>query len=147
MDKQILENSFETIYKEYLNYKNYFKSIEKSPEDRRKDVIEKVTSGELSDEQAIDFMFDNGIKYEAHKKDLEILGNKLFIAFYLLNGVLEFPKEVLDEVKSLKEIQAGFFIENGEAVMLNKSAFDEIKNQLKLNFNQTKEYLKSQKSE
>lgn len=127
MDKDILQNNFETVYKEYKDYKSYMDSITGEVNAQREAFKEKATSGKYSDDTLVSALFDISIKPIQHETDLKILRDRLIAYFDAYRDVLEFPEEVKEEIKNLTRPIQIYNVANGQLIELNKELNDNIR--------------------
>ncbi len=130
--EEIIKSHLEGVYKEFIEYRNYYKSIYKTPEERRKIIAEKVTV-ETTEDETLDLVFTYNFKYNRHEADIYNLLSRLYHTIRAYQDLIEIPEELLKEVENFKMIQAYTFI-NGEEKELNKEENEHIKTALKQNY-------------
>jgi len=130
--EEIIKSHLEGVYKEFIEYRNYYKSIYKTPEERRKIIAEKVTV-ETTEDETLDLVFTYNFKYNRHEADIYNLLSRLYHTIRAYQDLIEIPEELLKEVENFKMIQAYTFI-NGEEKELNKEENEQIKTALKQNY-------------
>ena len=131
---EIAKAHLEGVYKEYNDYKEYYKSIYKSPEERKRQITDKLTA-ETEQEEIVDLVFTYNYKYNRHEADLYNLLTRLYHTVKAYQDIIEIPEELLKEVEPYKMLQAYTFI-GGEIKQINKNEDEEIKTFLKQNFDQ-----------
>lgn len=140
MEKDILQNNFETVYKEYKDYKSYMDSIEGDIKAQRDAFKERAVSGRDDEESLVSALFDLSIKPIQHETDLKILRDKLIATFDAYKDVLTFPEEVKEEVKNLVRPIQIYNIDNGKLIEVNKELNDTIREDAR---NKHKEFVNS----
>jgi len=127
MDKEILQNNFETVYKEYKDYLAYIESIKEEINSQRESFKNRVVSGKDDEDTLVSALFDVSLKPIQHETDLKILRDRLIATFDAYRDILDFPEEVKEEVKNLvKPIQI-YAIDNGKLIEVNKELNDTIR--------------------
>jgi hypothetical protein len=129
--KEIAENNFEVAYKEYKEYETFFLKKVSSAEDRRKEIAQYVLDNRDNQDATVNKVFESGVGYLFHEKDLKALRTKLYHIFKAYEDILEIPQEIKTEINNFKIEPLNFFIENGEAKEVNKELFQQIKTQIK----------------
>lgn len=120
MENSILENNFETVYKEYKEYKAYLDSISAEVEKQREGFKQKVVSSEESDEVLIEELYDLSIKPMQSQEDLRILRDRLLNVYDAYKIFLDFPVEIKEEIKSIKRPFQTYRIYNGKQEEIDK---------------------------
>lgn len=129
--KEIAENIFEVIYKEYKEYETFFSPKIKTAEERRTEIAKYVVDNKEDQQGIIDKVFESGVGYLFHEKDLNNLKTKLYHTFKAYEDILEIPQEVRLEINNFKIEPLYFIIENGVEKELNKELISNIKNQIR----------------
>lgn len=142
---QVLENNFEQIYREWFTYNEFFNKLEKNPEKRKEKLTELANKG-VSEEELINEIFDSGIGYEFHKKDLDILSQRLLSAYKTVEGYLNIPQEALDNIKQLQLSPTLYVIEKGVAKALDEDLLEKVKLSIRKDFEVLYNELKKQSS-
>jgi len=131
MEKDILENNFETIYKDYKAYESYLETTKKHVEEQRNSFKDRATKGVTSDDDLVSELFDLSIKPIQSEEDLRILRDRLLNTFDAYKIVLDFPDKVKEEVKNLRRPLQAYRIDNGEQVEIDKEKNDKFKEEAK----------------
>lgn len=142
---QIIQNNFEQIYREWFEYNEFFKTLEKNPEKRKERLADLANKG-VAEEELISEIFDSGIGYEFHKKDLDILAQRLISAYKTVEGFLEIPKEALDNIKELSLSQTLYVIEKEQPRALDQELIEKVKQSIRKEFDVLYNELKKQSS-
>lgn len=122
----------EGVYKEFLEYRDYYKSIYLSPEERRKQIAEKVKTTK-EQQEIIDSVFELNFKYNMHEKDIMNLLTRLYHTAVAYQDIIEIPPEVKKEIENFKMIQS-YTYKNGEEKEINQEENKQIKEALKENY-------------
>lgn len=145
MEMQVLENNFEQIYREWFIYNEFFNKLEKNPEKRKEKLTELANKG-VSEEELVNEIFDSGIGYEFHKKDLDILSQRLLSAYKTVEGYLDVPQEALDNIKQLQLSPTLYVIEKGVAKAMDEDLLEKVKLSIRKDFEVLYNELKKQSS-
>lgn len=131
MEKDILENNFETIYKEYKEYESVFELL-KEEVNKEKDVFkERVVSGTDSDDTLSEILFNLSIKPLQSAEDLRILRDRLISVYDAYKITIDFPESIKEEIKKLKRPTQAYRIHNGKQIEIDKVSNDKYKEEVK----------------
>lgn len=120
MENSILENNFETVYREYKEYKAYLDSVSAEVEKQREGFKQKVISSGESDETLIEELYDLSIKPMQSQEDLRILRERLLNVYDAYKIFLDFPVEIKEEIKNIERPFQTYRIYNGEQEEINR---------------------------
>lgn len=120
MENSILENTFETVYKEYKEYKAYLDSVSAEVVKQREGFKQKVVSSKDSDEALIEELFNLSIKPMQSQEDLRILRDRLLNVYDAYKIFLDFPAEIKEEIKNIERPFQTYRIYNGEQEEIDK---------------------------
>lgn len=137
--KEIAENIFQTTYKEYKDYESFFAKKNKTAEERRQEIAKFVLENQEDQEAVINKVFESGVGYMFHEKDLYTLKVKLYTTYKAYEDILEIPQEVRTEINNFKTDPLYYLIENGVEKELSTDLIQEIKNQIKKEYNKVLE--------
>ena len=124
-----LNAHLEKVWNEYTEYRDFLKSISKSPEDLRKEASEKM-SKVTSKEEAIEIVCNVMEKQNLHQADFSQQLQRLFYTVDAFKGVIEIPEEIKKEVSNLEFIQI-FAIKDKKETVINEKALEFNRNQIK----------------
>ena len=130
--EETIKAHLEGVYKEYIEYRDYYKSIYKTPEERRTEIANKITT-ESEPQEVLDSIFIYNFKYNRHEQDIYNLLTRLFHTVRAYQDLIEIPEELLKEVENFKMIQA-YTVKNGEEKEINKEEIEQLKVLLKQNY-------------
>lgn len=122
----IIQNSLQQIYKEYIELKNYVQESEKNSAEKRKTLAEKSLN--LSQEEQIDLVFETIGTINILKIDLVELQKKLYYAYINYKELVEIPEEIVEEIKDFK-VKSVYTILNGKLEILDKELYEFYKKQ------------------
>ncbi len=144
MDKDILQNNFETVYKEYKDYKFFVESIGDEIKAQRDAFKERAVSGKDDDDTLVSALFDLSIKPIQHDTDLKILRERLINTYDAYRDVLEFPEDVKEEVRNLIRPLQIYNVSNGSLVEINKEKNDLFREEARKNHSELVKSLRLQ---
>lgn len=127
MDKDILQNHFETVYKEYKDYESFLISQEEDINKQRESFKELVLKGDHTEEFLIDKLFELSIKPLQSDEDLRNLRNRMFSVYDAYKIVIDFPTEIINEINSLNRPTMFYMIDKGSQYVVNKDFNDRYK--------------------
>jgi hypothetical protein len=129
MEKEILQNNFETVYKEYKEYESLILSTQEEILKQREKFRDRVLKeNELS---LVEALFDLSIKPIQSEEDLRILRDRLITVYDSYKIVLDFPIEINTEISNLKRPYQAYRIDNGQQVDIDKTKNDLYKEKVK----------------
>jgi|GEM_PF-5703541 len=126
--KEQLTAYLEQIWTEYLDYKEFIKSIAKPVEELRKEVAQKITP-QTTAYEAQQLFFNGFEKIMLHNGDFINQQNRLFYTVEAYKNSIEIPQEIKTEVENLKFLQI-FAIKDGKETVINQEALDFTKKQI-----------------
>lgn len=132
MEKEILQNNFETVYKEYKDYASYIDSIKEESNSQVEDFKKRAVSGNEEESVLVSALFDLSIKPIQHQTDLKILRDRLIAVFDAYKILLEFPEEIKEEIKNLIRPIQIYSINNGKEIEINKDMNDKMRAEAKI---------------
>jgi hypothetical protein len=130
--EEIVKAQLEGVYREYIEYRDYYKSIYKTPEERRDEIAKSVETLE-NKQNILDLVFELNFKYNMHEKDMMNLLTRLYHTVVAYQDIIEIPQEVKKEVENFKMIQA-YTYKNGEEKEINKEENKQLKELLIQNY-------------
>ena len=103
MEKETLEQRYNTFYEEYKVYNDYAVKIAEQVKKDREDFNKFATENQNSPQELVNKLFEINEKQILHLTDLASLKGRLKIATELLVDVIDIPEEVLKEVKIISK--------------------------------------------
>lgn len=144
MEKDILQNHFETVYKDFKDYESYITSNIEELNKQRESFKDRVVSGKDNEDSLISALFDLSIKPIQSDEDLRILRDRLINVYDSYKIALDFPTEIINEISKLKRPYQAYRIDNGNQVVIDKDKNDKFRQEVRKKHS---EYLKALKSE
>lgn len=134
MSKEILENNFNTIYKEYKDYKNFVEKITPEIAQSRKDFRIFALENKDNLEKVTDKLFEVNQAPAFYQKDLFELSKRLIYVYRAVKDSIEVPEDIKEEILSLTRPKFVYKIVNGEAVDIDPSYTEKIKKETKKSY-------------
>lgn len=101
METDILKNNFEEVYKEYKDYEQFVLSSKEAIETGKEEFRNIAVSGELSDSELVNRLFDLSIKPLQSDLDLRILRDRMVSTYDAYKVVIDFPEEIKEEIRNI----------------------------------------------
>lgn len=127
MEKDILQNHFETVYKEYKDYESFLISQEEDIKKQRDSFKDLVLKGNHTEEFLIDKLFELSIKPLQSDEDLRNLRNRMLSVYDAYKIIIDFPTEIISEINSLNRPNMFYMIDKGKQFFINKDFNDKYK--------------------
>lgn len=131
--EEVAKARLEGVYNEFTEYRDYYKSIYKTPEERRNIIAEKVKDNP-EEQDILDTVFELNFKYNMYEKDIMNLLTRLYHTTVAYQDIIEIPQEVKKEIENFKMIQS-YTYKNGEEKEINQEENKQLKEALKENYN------------
>lgn len=131
-NEEKIKANLETVYMEYIDYKNYLKDKFKPQDVLRKEMSEKIKS-EQDPEKIQQAFFDLAEKQSMYQSDFIGLQNRLFHTIEAYKDLIEIPQEIKRETENIK-FQQIFKIKNNIEIAVNKELLEQSKKAIKDNF-------------
>lgn len=125
--KEILENNFEQVYKEYKEYESYLKSAEEKIKTEREQLPKLLQDNENSQHIIIDKLFELQSLPLIQRQDLLNLNTRLIYTYNAVKDVIEIPEEVKREIEQFMPPKQHYKIESGEAKEIDPQYSKDIK--------------------
>jgi hypothetical protein len=120
MDTDILQNYFETVYKEYVDYRDVLASKKDEIDKGRIEFQNKASKFTGDKDLLVNELFDLSIKPIQSEADLRVLRDRLINVFEAYKTVLDFPETVKQDIALLSRPTQIYTIVNGEQVDIDK---------------------------
>lgn len=133
MEIEILQNNFETVYKDYKEYETFLSSVEEDIKVKRDAFNERAVKGGESDEVLIAALFDLSLKPMQSLEDLRVLRDRLISTYDAYKIVIDFPAEIKEEVNNLKRPLQAYRISNGKQIEIDKEKNDRFREDVRKN--------------
>jgi hypothetical protein len=129
MEKETLEQRYNTFYEEYKVYNDYAVKIAEQVKKDREDFSKFATENQNNPQELVNKLFEINEKQILHLTDLASLKGRLKIATELLVDVIDIPEEVLKEVNQFPNLEFLYKPSNGEMVAVNEEKIETVKKQ------------------
>lgn len=135
MDKKLILNKLQTLYKEYLQYKEYFEDFMEDVDKQKSEIAKKIASDDF-EEELEEFVLEAFVLRHIYASDLDILVDKM-ITYTNAARLLGFEEHVEEEIRSLisknkdKEIRPRFIIEQGKPMEVMDGFVEEQRKSIK----------------
>ena len=129
MEKETLEQRYNTFYEEYKVYNDYAVKIAEQVKKDREDFNKFATENQNNPQELVNKLFEINEKQILHLTDLASLKGRLKIATELLVDVIDIPEEVLKEVNQFPNLEFLYKPSNGEMVAVNEEKIETVKKQ------------------
>lgn len=130
--EEIAKSRLEGVYKEFIEYRDYYKAMYVSPEERRNIIVEKLKQS-VDQQEILDSVFELNFKYNMHEKDILNLLARLYHTVVAYQDIIEIPPEVKKEVENFKMLQS-YTYKNGEEKEVSEENNKLLKQSLKENY-------------
>lgn len=127
MEKEILQNNFEAVYKEYKDYEFYILSTKDDILKQREAFNERAVNGGESEDVLVAALFDLSIRPIQSEADLRILRDKLINVYDAYKLAIDFPEDIKEEMKNLQRPLQLYTISNGVQIDIDKEKSDRFK--------------------
>ena len=128
MEKETLEQRYNTYYEEYKVYNDYAVKIAEQVKKDRENFNKFATENQNNPQEVVNKFFEISEKQILHLSDLAKLKGRLKIATELLVDVIDIPEEVLKEVSQFPNLEFLYKPSNGEMVAVNEEKIEAHKN-------------------
>lgn len=132
----------ETVYTEYMEYKNYLKDKIK-PQDVLRAELTEIIKVEQDPDKVQDAYFELIEKQTMWKSDFAGLQNRLFHTIDSYKDLIEIPHEIKIETENIRFRQI-FKIKNAKETVVNKELLEQSKTAIKDNFGAIMKMLNAQ---
>lgn len=143
MSKQ-LQNKFNTVFKEWKEYKDFFLSNIEEQNEKVKTVVPDLAQNLDDEDKILQFFYDTRLYPKMYEGDFNLLSLKLVTVYDTVKGEVEVSedqqKELDDLLKGYRSTQR-FIIRSGKAEPINEELIEKTKEQFKKQV-QDKELLK-----
>ncbi len=129
MERDILQNNFETVYKEYKDYEFLVLSSQEEINKERENFRDRVLKE--NEDSLLESLFDLSIKPIQSEEDLRILRDRLIAVYDSYKIVIDFPTDIITEINNLKRPYQAYRIDNGQQVVIDKIKNDIFKEKAK----------------
>lgn len=124
----LMKNKLEQVFKEYIIFKEYVETNQKSQEELRTEVASIVAQADNEDDSYLEVLFKNIGEKSLEAIDLNQLATRFKYYYEAYKDFIETPQEIKTEAEKIK-IKFLYSIQNGEKVLVDKELYDNYKKQ------------------
>ena len=124
----LMKNKLEQVFKEYIIFKEYVETNQKSQEELRTEVASIVAQADNEDDSYLEVLFKNIGEKSLEAIDLNQLATRFKYYYEAYKDFIETPQEIKTEAEKI-QIKFLYSIQNGEKVLVDKELYDNYKKQ------------------
>lgn len=124
----LMKNKLEQVFKEYIIFKEYVETNQKSQEELRTEVVSIVAQADNEDDSYLEILFKNIGEKSLEAIDLNQLATRFRYYYEAYKDFIEIPQEIKTEAEKI-QIKFLYSIQNGEKVLVDKELYDNYKKQ------------------
>ena len=124
----LMKNKLEQVFKEYIIFKEYVETNQKSQEELRTEVASIVAQADNEDDSYLEILFKNIGEKSLEAIDLNQLATRFRYYYEAYKDFIETPQEIKTEAEKI-QIKFLYSIQNGEKVLVDKELYDNYKKQ------------------
>ena len=124
----LMKNKLEQVFKEYIIFKEYVETNQKSQEELRTEVASIVAQADNEDDNYLEVLFKNIGEKSLEAIDLNQLATRFKYYYEAYKDFIETPQEIRTEAEKI-QIKFLYSIQNGEKVLVDKELYDNYKKQ------------------
>ena len=128
-----MQSKLEQVFKEYIIFKEYIESNQKSQEELRTEIASLVSNMDTEDESYLEVMFKNLGEKNLEILDLNQLGARFRYYYDSYKDFIEVPDEIKTEAENIN-IKFLYTIQDGEKKIADQELYENYKKQF-LEFN------------
>ena len=129
----LMQSKLEQVFKEYIIFKEYVESNQKSQEELRTEIANLVSNMDTEDESYLEVMFKNLGEKNLEILDLNQLGARFRYYYDAYKDFIEVPQEIKTEAENIN-IKFLYTIQDGEKKIADQELYENYKKQF-LEFN------------
>ena len=123
-----MQSKLEQVFKEYIIFKEYVESNQKSQEELRTEIANLVSNMDTEDEGYLEVMFKNLGEKNLEILDLNQLGARFRYYYDAYKDFIEVPQEIKTEAENIN-IKFLYAIKDGEKKIADKELYENYKKQ------------------
>ena len=124
----LMKNKLEQVFKEYIIFKEYVETNQKSQEELRTEVASIVAQADNEDDSYLEVLFKNIGEKSLEAIDLNQLATRFRYYYDAYSDLIDIPQEIKTEAEKI-QIKFLYSIQNGEKVLVDKELYDNYKKQ------------------
>ena len=118
-----MQSRLEQVFKEYIIFKEYVESNQKSQEELRTEIANLVSNMDTEDESYLEVMFKNLGEKNLEILDLNQLGARFRYYYDAYKDFIEVPQEIKTEAENIN-IKFLYAIKDGEKKIADKELYE-----------------------
>ena len=123
-----MQSKLEQVFKEYIIFKEYVESNQKSQEELRTEIANLVSNMDTEDESYLEAMFKNLGEKNLEILDLNQLGARFRYYYDSYKDFIEVPDEIKTEAENIN-IKFLYTIQDGEKKIADQELYENYKTQ------------------
>ena len=123
-----MQSKLEQVFKEYIIFKEYVESNQKSQEELRTEIASLVSNMDTEDESYLEVMFKNLGEKNLEILDLNQLGARFRYYYDAYKDFIEIPQEIKTEAENIN-IKFLYTIQDGEKKIADQELYENYKKQ------------------
>ena len=124
----LMQSKLEQVFKEYIIFKEYVESNQKSQEELRTEIASLVSNIDTEDESYLEVMFKNLGEKNLEILDLNQLGARFRYYYDSYKDFIEVPDEIKTEAENIN-IKFLYTIQDGEKKIADQELYENYKKQ------------------
>lgn len=124
----LMQSKLEQVFKEYIIFKEYVESNQKSQEELRTEIANLVSDMDTEDDSYLEVMFKNLGEKNLEILDLNQLGARFRYYYDAYKDFIEVPQEIKTEAENIN-IKFLYTIKDGEKKIADKELYENYKKQ------------------
>ena len=124
----LMQSKLEQVFKEYIIFKEYIESNQKSQEELRTEIASLVSNMDTEDESYLEVMFKNLGEKNLEILDLNQLGARFRYYYDSYKDFIEVPDEIKTEAENIN-IKFLYTIQDGEKKIADQELYENYKKQ------------------
>ena len=124
----LMQSKLEQVFKEYIIFKEYVESNQKSQEELRTEIANLVSNMDTEDESYLEVMFKNLGEKNLEILDLNQLGARFRYYYDAYKDFIEVPDEIKTEAENIN-IKFLYTIKDGEKKIVDQELYEDYKKQ------------------
>lgn len=123
-----MQSKLEQVFKEYIIFKEYVESNQKSQEELRTEIANLVSDMDTEDDGYLEVMFKNLGEKNLEIVDLNQLGARFRYYYEAYKDFIEIPREIKTEAENIN-IKFLYTIKDGEKKIADQELYENYKKQ------------------
>ena len=124
----LMKNKLEQVFKEYIIFKEYVETNQKSQEELRTEIASIVSQADNEDNSYLEVLFKNIGEKSLEAIDFNQLATRFRHYYDAYSDLIDIPQEIKTEAEKI-QIKFLYSIQNGEKILVDKELYDNYKKQ------------------